>query len=86
MVKWLAQKQIILTRFWPVTGKLARCPNLAGPLQGSICSQLSVSNQRVRLWESVWSSTTWMSPHTVLFHFLVNLKLLEIWTASCARM
>lgn len=30
----------VLTRFWPVTGKLVGCQNLAGPLQGSICSHL----------------------------------------------
>ena len=86
MAKWLAQKQIILTRFCPLTGKLARCQNLVGPLLRSICSQLSVSNQGARLWESVWSSTTWTSPHTVLLHLLVSLRLWEIWAASCARM
>lgn len=83
MVKWLTQNQTLPTMFWLLTGKLTGCQNLACPLQRSICSQLSVSNQRVSLWENVWSSTTWISPHTVLFtSHSVSLWLLGIWAAS----
>lgn len=70
MLKWLTQKQIVVTRFLPLTGKLAKCQSIAIFCRDSSILRCLFRNIKARLWEGVRSSTVWISFHTAVFHYL----------------